>query len=157
MTTSFQIHALEQERFRDLMSASDDDLARAGAHWVVVDANPGYPCRVSLEDAEIGERVLALSYLHHDVDSQYRASGPIFVRETARTRRLAVNEIPSMLEHRQLSVRAYSEEAMMLAAEVLDGLDLLETILALLAIPEVEYLHVHNAGPGCFNCEVRAA
>ena len=156
MPTSFQIVALERERFSHLLGASDTDLAASGARWVVVDGNPGYPCRVSLEDAEVGERALAIPFMHHDVDSPYRASGPIFIRETASTRRLAVNEVPRMLERRELSVRAYSEEAMMVAAKVVNGLDLRDAIPELLAMPEVEYLHVHNAGPGCFNCSVRA-
>lgn len=157
MTTSFQIVALERDCFTHLLSATETDLAAVGARWVVVDGKPGYPCRVSLEDAEVGERSLLVPFTHHDVDSPYRASGPIFVRETARTRRLAVNEIPSMLETRQLSVRAYSADAMMVAAKVVDGLELRDTLPELLDLPEVEYLHVHNAGPGCFNCEVKAA
>ncbi len=139
------------------MSATATDLAAGGARRVVVDGKPGYPCRVSLEDAEVGERCLLLPFTHHDVDSPYRASGPIFVRETARTRRLAVDEIPRMLERRVLSVRAYSADAMMVAAKVVDGFELRDVFPELLDLPEVEYLHVHNAGPGCFNCEVRSA
>lgn len=157
MTTSFQILALERERFSDLLSATEAELAASGARWVVVEGNPGYPCRVSLEDAEAGERVLLIPFMHHDVDSPYRASGPIFVREIAATRRLAVNEVPKMLERRELSVRAYSEEGMMVAARVVSGLDLGNAMAELLAAPEIDYLHVHNAGPGCFNCSVRAA
>ena len=157
MTSAFQIYPLERERFSQLLSASDAELAAAGARWIVVDANPGYPCRVSLEDAEVGERVLAIPFVHHDVCSPYRASGPIFVRETASTRRPAVNEIPKMLERRELSVRAYSGEAMMVAARVVSGRVLADAIRELLATPEVEYLHIHNAGPGCFDCVVRAA
>ena len=157
MTTSFQIIPLERERFAHLLSATDADLAASGARWVAVEGHPGYPCRVSLEDAEVGERALLIPFVHHDVDSPYRASGPIYVRETAGTRRLAVNEVPRMLERRELSVRAYSKEAMMVAAKVVNGLDLGDATLELLALPEVDYLHVHNAGPGCFNCAVRAA
>lgn len=157
MTTAFQIFPLERERFSHLLSATDADLAASGARWVVVEDKPGYPCRVSLEDAEVGERALLIPFIHHDVDSPYRASGPIYVRETAGTRRLAVNEVPRMLERRELSVRAYSEEAMMVTAKVVNGLDLRDAIPELLATPEVEYLHVHNAGAGCFNCAVRAA
>jgi hypothetical protein len=157
MTTPFQIFALERERVSHLLSANAGDLAASGGRWVVVDATPGYPCRVSLEDAEVGERALLIPFVHHDVDSPYRASGPIYVRENASTRRLAVNEVPRMLERRQLSIRAYSKAAMMVAAQVVNGLDLRDVIPQLLEPPEVEYLHVHNAGPGCFNCAVRAA
>ncbi len=157
MTMSFQIYPIERERFSQLLAATDAELAASGAGRIVVDENPGYPCRVSLEDAEVGERVLAISFVHHDVLSPYRASGPIFVRETASTREPAVNEVPGMLKRRELSVRAYSEEALMLAAKVVSGRHLADAIRELLAIPEVDYLHVHNAGPGCFNCAVRAA
>ena len=40
----------------------------------------GFPCRVSLEDAPVGEEVLLLPFTHQDSRSPYRASGPIFVR-----------------------------------------------------------------------------
>jgi len=150
----FRISALERKLFSNLLSMSDVELARHDARWVTVDAKPGFPCRVSLEDAAVGERALLAPFTHHDVDSPYRASGPIYVREIAQTRKLAVNEIPEMLERRPLSVRAYTSEAMMVAAQVVDGHELRETIHTLLATPSVRYLHLHNAGPGCFNCAV---
>lgn len=59
-----------------------------------------------------------------------------------------------MFEHRQLSIRAYDEAAMMVDAKVVNGTDLEETIRHLFANESVAYLHIHNAGPGCFNCSV---
>ena len=40
------------------MGLNDKELASHQAKGVIVDEEPGYPCRVSLEDAKIGERVL---------------------------------------------------------------------------------------------------
>jgi hypothetical protein len=59
-----------------------------------------------------------------------------------------------MLGHRLLSVRAYDRMAMMVGAEVVQGAGLETAIRGLLADGRVSYLHVHNAGPGCYNCRV---
>jgi hypothetical protein len=125
-----------------------------GARRVVVDEKPGFPCRVSLADAEVGETVLLLPFTHHDVPSPYRASGPIYVRGGVKAASPAVDEIPEMLRHRLLSVRGYDRGAMLIAAEVVNGTELEATIRGLFASEAVGYLHVHNARPGCFNCRV---
>jgi hypothetical protein len=153
----FQFRALPAERFQHLSARADEELARLGIRRMVADAKPGYPCRVSLADAELGEVVYLLSYTHHDVASPYRAAGPIFVREGVSTARPAPNEIPLMFRHRLLSVRAYDEAALMVAADVVQGEVLEATIRRLLDDPKVSYLHVHNAKPGCFNCRVDRA
>lgn len=43
---------------------------------------------------------------------------------------------------------------MMVAARVVDGDDVERTIRRLFERQDVEYLHLHNAGPGCYNCRV---
>jgi len=91
------------------------------------------------------------------VTSPYRASGPIFVRVNAQTATLGVNEIPQLLRSRLLSLRAYDRGAMMVTADVVEGDELEQHISRLFADERVEYLQVHNARPGCFNCEVRRA
>jgi len=154
MDDSFQFVALPSGLFEPLFSKSDAELASLGARWAVVDSNPGYPCRVSLVDAEVGETVLAIPFTHHDVSSPYRASGPIYVRPGARTARPAVDEIPAMLRRRLLSVRAYDAAAMMIGAEVVAGSELEPVVRRMLCNEAVQYLHVHNAGPGCYNCSV---
>jgi hypothetical protein len=157
LTVNFQIKALAKHEFDGLIQLSVQELARQSAQWLLVDASPGYPCRVSLTDAKVGERVLALSYLHHDVVSPYRASGPIFVVEHAITAKLAINEIPQMLRHRLVSVRAYNAAAIMVEAEVVAGVELELAIVRLFQQSDVEYIHIHNAKPGCFNCSVHRA
>ena len=59
-----------------------------------------------------------------------------------------------MLRHRLLSIRGYDAAAMMVAAEVVTGSDLEDTIQRLFANESVSYLHIHNARPGCYNCRV---
>ena len=157
MSSDFQITALPVEKFAHLFSMDDEELASHGARRLTVDQVPGYPCRVSLMDAPIGERVILMPFRHHEVDSPYQSAGPIFVRETAQTAKPGVNEIPLMLHHRLLSVRAYDEAAMMKGARVVEGRLLKETINEFFTNSDIAYLHLHNAGPGCFNCVVQRA
>ena len=157
MATSFQFVGLPSQQFVPYFALSEEQLRGEGIRRMIVDAKPGYPFRVSLADAEVGETVLLLPYLHHDVTSPYRASGPIFVRRDVPTATPAVDEIPLMFRHRVLSVRAYDGSAMMVEAQVVRGTELDGEIRRLLSQDRVTYLHVHNAGPGCFNCRVDRA
>lgn len=152
--TAFQFVALPHERFAPLFDLPDAALSAMHARRVLVDETPGFPCRVSLADADPGETVLLLPFVHHDVTSPYRASGPIYVRHGVRTATPAPGEIPRMLRHRLLSLRAYDEGAMLLDAAVVDGSDLESAIGDLFGSTAVRYLHVHNARPGCYNCRV---
>lgn len=154
MNSDFRLVALPRERFAQLFDLGDDELARHGARRMVVDASPGFPCRVSLEDAALGERVILMPFRHHDVASPYRAEGPIFVRELATTARLAPNEIPPMLQRRLLSLRAYDGAGFMRDAMVCEGRELDQAIRGLFRSAAIDYLHVHNAKPGCFNCAI---
>lgn len=154
MSTAFQFVALRPEPFAPLFELGDAQLREVGARRLVADEKPGFPCRVSLADAEVGETVLLVAFTHHDVPSPYRASGPIYVRQGAKTPSLAVGEIPEMLRHRLLSLRAYDEAAMLVGAEVVEGRELEAAIRGLFARDAVSYLHVHNARPGCYNCRV---
>ena len=157
MRSDFQFVALPIENFSHLFSMSDAELASHGARRVNVDSHPGYPCRVSLVDAPVNERMILTPFRHHDVSSPYQSAGPIFVRENAKTAKPHVNEIPLMFHHRLLSVRAYDESALMKNARVVEGKDLEDTIRHFLTTDSISYLHIHNAGPGCFNCMVHRA
>ena len=154
MNQSFQIMPVPYEQFAPLFRLSDAELQSLGARRMIVNENPGFPCRASLADAAVGETVLLLPYAHHDVTSAYRASGPIFIRKDAETARLAAGEVPVMLRQRLLSIRAYDGSATMIDAEVTPGAGVEVVIRRLFANERVHYLHIHNAGPGCFNCRV---
>ncbi len=154
MTTGFRFRALDTEPFAALFDQDDRQLRELGVRRMTVDEHPGTPCRISLCDAAIGETVLLLPYAHHDVDSPYRASGPIFVREHAQQAQPEPGKIPAFLLHRLLSVRAYDANAMMIDADCVPGDELATLIPRLFSDPAVRYLHVHNARPGCFNCAV---
>jgi hypothetical protein len=157
LTIAFQVVALPAEPFAALAALSPAELEARGIRRVIADDKPGFPCRVSLEDAEPGESLWLLHHVHHDVPGPYRASGPIYVREQAVMAAPVPGELPALLRHRLLSLRAYDAHGMLRNAEVCDGTALESVVTRLFADPDVAYLHVHNARPGCFNCRIERA
>jgi len=157
MKTNFRIVALPLRQFQPLFSLDDNELAQKSARRLIVDAKPGFPCRVSLRDAEIGERVILVPFVHHDVDSPYRASGAIFVREAAKEIRPAPGELPDVVASRVISVRAYNDKGMMVTAAVTPGKKLKAQIENFFGDAKISYLHLHNAGAGCYSCRVERA
>ena len=151
---AFRIRALPIEPFAPLFTLDDDALSARGARRCVADAKPGFPCRVSLEDAEPGERVILTGYAHQNDGGPYQASGPVFVREGARQAEPEAGEVPESVRIRLLSARAYDRDGLMIGAEVVEGRDLEAQIERWFADPRVRYLHLHNARPGCYNCRV---
>ncbi len=153
----FQISALDRNGFQDLFSLDDKALALRGAKRYVVDKTPGYPCRVSLEDATPGERVILVPFSHQPADSPYRASGPVFVRETAATASCAPDAVPALLRSRLLSIRAYDANHLMIDADVVEGRDLESCMARVFSRNSVAYAHIHFARPGCYACRVDRA
>jgi hypothetical protein len=154
---AFRISGLDSAQFAALHGLADAQLAAHGARRVVADRHPGFPCRVSLVDAQPGERVLLVNYEHLAVDSPYRSRYAIYVREAAREARPAVNEIPPVLHGRLIAVRAFSPDGMLLDAELAAGAELAAALERQLASPAVGYLHLHNAKPGCYAARVERA
>ena len=154
---NFRIHALPVEPFAADFSRTGEALRERCIRRVVADDRPAYPCRVSLQDAVEGERLLLLPYMHHEVDTPYRASGPIYVREAAMQAVPEAGDVPALLRSRLLSLRAYDARDMMVLADVLPGTELESGIAQLFAIKRVAYLHVHYAKPGCYACRVDRA
>ncbi len=146
----FQISALNADQFRHLFGQADDELARFGVQRVLADNCPGYPCRVSLQDAEVGEPVLLMNYEHQPASSPFRSSHAIFVREWAKRETPGQNEVPEFLRKRLLSVRAFDGRGMMLDADVVDGRQLEALIEHMFANRSADYLHIHNARLGCY-------
>ena len=152
---SFQIVGLAPAPFETLFALPPDELAARGIRRVRAVGNPGYPCRISLEDANAGDELLLLPFEHQPANSPYRASGPIYVKVGARQRTLAVGEVPESVRRRQISLRAYDADDMIVNAEVCDGESVAAEIERLLGDPAVAYLHLHNAKRGCYSCLAR--
>lgn len=154
---SYVIQGIDPAPFRHLYGLTDSDLASQGVVRMIADAKPGYPCRVTLEDAEPGDAVLLVNHEHLPVDTPYRSRHAIFVADGAEQAARYEDTIPEQLRIRLLSVRAFDADGMMIDAEVLEGSGLEAEIERLFADPRAAYLHVHNARRGCFAARVDRA
>lgn len=148
---TFQIEALPEGLFAPLFALSDAALAARNARRTIAESDTGTPCRVSLEEASVGEEVLLLHYEHQPAPTPYRASHAIFVRKGARQARPAPGEIPPLLARRLISLRAFDERHDLVEAEVVPGAELKPAIERMLAAPDIAYLHLHNARQGCYH------
>ena len=151
---NYILQGLEPARFAPLFDLDDAALAARDMRWMTVDQPVGFPCRLTLEDAPVGERVLLLPWMHQEGRSPYRASGPIFVRPGVTERRRVANELLPYLTRRLLSVRAYDATDDMVDAEVVEGAAAVPLIERFLARDDVSYLHLHFARRGCYACRV---
>jgi hypothetical protein len=155
---SYVVSGLPLEEFRPLFGLSDAALAQRHIVRMTVDTPIGFPCRVTLEDAQPGETVLLLNYEHQPADSPYRSRHAIFVNEQAAETRRAVDEIPSALSVRKaIAVRSYDQAGMMLDADIVPGTELEPVIARMFADPKAAYLHAHNAGRGCYAARIDRA
>jgi hypothetical protein len=134
-----------------------DRLRALGGPTYVADSNPGYPCRQCLRDADIGESLLLASYDPFDRDSPYRAASPIFLHVAPCGTAVHGSSLPSQLTLRELSVRSFDENALMIDAAIIDGSSLDETINQFFIAADSEFIHVHNASRGCWAVTVQRA
>src|SRR5262245_40954536 len=154
---AFQVLGLPSSLFRSLYGLSDRELAERGIEVRVADAPTGFPCRVSLRDAPVGARMLLMNFEHQPAETPYRSRHAIFVQDGAEEVHPGVNEVPEVLASRMLSVRAFDEGGQMVDAAVVNGREVGPVFERLLSNAKAAYLHVHNAGRGCYAARVDRA
>lgn len=147
---TYRITGLDPSRFAPLYGLSEEELAAHGAIRMQVTGRPGFPCRIRLDDAEIGETILLLNHVSQDVANPYRASHAIFVTEGAVEPAEFVDEVPPALERRILSLRGFDCAGMMNDALLAQPGEADAAICKLFEAAETAYIHAHNATRGCF-------
>ncbi|HEX7607181.1 MAG TPA: DUF1203 domain-containing protein [Usitatibacter sp.] len=150
----FQISGLDPAQFAPFHAMSDEELARHRARRVTATEYPGYPCRVTLDDAQPGEELVLLNFEHLPVDSPYRSSHAIYVRANAARKCEAIDQVPPALERRLLSVRGFDANGLMISGEIVEGANLAPYVEAQLTNPDIAYLHAHYARRGCFAARI---
>lgn len=146
----FIIESLKNDEFQPYFEMSESDLKKRNILLQTANKKPAFPCRITLEDAEVGEKILLLNYEFHKADSPYKASGPIYIRIGKDQKVCEKNEVPEMFLIRLISLRAYNRNQMLIFAEVFEGTSLEEKIRNAFENPEIDYLHIHNAKHGCY-------
>jgi len=153
----FRISGLCTEPFQAFFGLPDQQLASLGIKRYIVDRQPGFPDRIEMKDAELGQSMLLLNHVCQPAETPYRASHAIFIREGAMQTFDAVDQVPESMRIRLLSLRAYSEDGMMIDADVAEGTAIEPIILRMFENPAVSYIHAHNARRGCYSGRIDRA
>lgn len=153
---TYRIKGLDPAPYKPLFALSDDELAERGVVRMTV-TTPTFPCRVSLTDRAIGESVLLLNHLSHDVANPYRATHAIFVSEEADEPGEFVDQVPPVFEKRVLSLRGFDKDGMMADALLAQPGEADGAIRKLFDNPQIEMIHAHNAVRGCFSAKIERA
>ncbi|MGA3156088.1 MAG: DUF1203 domain-containing protein [Steroidobacteraceae bacterium] len=154
---AFRISGLSPAPFRPLYGLSDEELAQKGIRRYIADTCPGFPDRIEMRDAGIGQSVLLLNHVCQPADTPFRASHAIFVREGAETTYVGLDEVPEVMRTRVLSLRAFDGCGMMLDADLADGGKIEALIARLFGNPRVHYIHAHYAKRGCYSGRIDRA
>ena len=151
---TYRITGIDPAPYRPLYGLSDEELASQGIVRMTVTHKPIFPCRVSLTDRDIGEHVLLLNHVSHDVANPYRASHAIFVTEGAEQVGEYVDEVPPVFGPRVLSLRGFDEAGMMADVLLTQPGEADAGIRKLFANPAIATIHAHNATRGCFAAKI---
>ena len=147
---TYRITGLDPKPFRPLFALSDEELAVRDVVRMTVTEKPSFPCGVTLEDREVGEKVLLLNHVSQD-GGPYHASHAIFVSDGAPA--TFVDEVPPLFS-RVLSLRAFDEHGMMIEAALAQPGEADTIIRKLLANELVDHIDAHNATRGCFSARI---
>ncbi|KAB0539089.1 hypothetical protein HNQ68_001425 [Pseudochrobactrum saccharolyticum] len=152
----FRITGLSPGPFRHLFGLPDHELKQHRALRVFAE-DRGYPDRIEMCEAEIGESLLLLNHVCQSAETPYYATHAIYVRENAVAAYDRINEVPSVMRTRLLSLRAYNATGMIIGAEVVQGTDIEAAIERLFSDQNAAYIHAHNAGRGCYSGRIDRA
>ncbi len=150
---TFTISGLDPSPFVHLTGLSNSELAALGAVRMIADTSPGFPCRVTLDDAYPGDALLLVNHVSHD-GGPYHASHAIFITERAGQAGHYIDQVPPALDRRILSVRAFDAAGMMTDAALVQPGEADAAFRRMLADPAVDHLDAHNATRGCFAARV---
>lgn len=149
---TYRITGLNPVPFQPLFALSDEELRQRGMRRMTV-TNNRFPCRISLVDRNVGEQVILLNHVSHEVANPYRSSHAIFVAEGVE-RAEYVDEVPPVFEPRVLSLRGFDSDGMMVDALITQPGQAEAGIRSLFATPNIAYIHAHNAARGCFSARI---
>ena len=150
---TYIIQGLSPDRFAPLFELDDAALVAIHARRVTATSDKGFPCRISLEDAQAGEELILLHHVSHDVDTPFRSAFAIYVRPdvTAATYR---DELPPVFEGRPLALRAFDAGGMLQTARLAGPGEADDAIRDLFADDAISYIDAHNAAHGCFAARI---
>ena len=153
---TYRITGLDSAEFAEMFTLDDAALASRRAERVTATGKPGFPCRVSLEDAEQGEELILLHRVSHDVATPYRSAYAIYVRAGV-ARGDYIDTLPPVMKARPMALRGFDATGRLRCATLAVNGDTDDAIRAMFRRDEIAYIHAHNAAYGCFAARVDRA
>lgn len=151
---TYRIAGLDPAQFAPMWAMEPAELERHLARRVVASSDTGFPCRVTLENARAGERLMLLHHVHHDVAGPFRSAFAIFIREGAEAAAVYEDRCPPCFEARTLSLRGFDHRSGLVEARLAAPGEAEATIRDLLADARIAYIDAHNAAAGCFAARI---
>lgn len=151
---TYRIAGLDPAPFRPLFTMDEAALAANRASLQRANTSWGFPCRVSLRDADEGDELVLVHHVNHEVETPYRNAFAVFVRRAASEPAVFVDECPPVFEGRPLALRGYTETGNLHTARLVTPGAADETIRAMLTDTAIAYIDAHNAAYGCFAARV---
>lgn len=147
---AYRIRGLDPAPFRKYFGLSDAALSAEGVVRYRVDAQPGFPDRVTMQDLAPGDTALLLNYEHLPIASPYRSRHAIFVQEGAQTPYEALDTVPEVMRCRIVALRGFDSRGFILDADLAEGDGIDPLIRRLFDNPDIAFVHAHYARRGCY-------
>jgi hypothetical protein len=134
-----------------------DLFGHEGLRSIRVDESPGYPCRVCLREAAVGDEVFLIAHRASSVGHPHSVVGPVYVHAHACAPWADEGSLPPVARTRPMAVRAYDAGGDLIACELAEGPAVEAAIERLLEDSRAAALHLHFARAGCFACRLERA
>ena len=151
---TIRFNALPTEAVRALQHGAPDAYGLVPEHRV--SDGDGVPCRHCLRNVAAGEEYLILAYRPFPALQPYAETGPIFLHARACERAGESDELPEILTSPDYIVRGYSADDRIVygSGAVVPTSELRERAAALLAQPDIAYVHTRSARNNCYQCRI---
>ncbi len=117
----------------------------------------GVPCRHCLTQVASGEPYLVLAYRPFPSPQPYAELGPIFLHADACRRYAPEASVPPMfLAWPRLLIRGYGGDDRIVygTGQIVSTGELAQAADALLARPDIAYVHARSASNNCYQCRI---
>ena len=151
----WQVKNIEQEICDRMFRMSNQELQQNNAVKRIIKEPFSAPCRLTLTDMNPGDEAILFNYFHHNVDSPYRAMGPVFVKCNSKKCKLSTNTLPEIvLPQRRFSIRSFDVNSMTIDAEIVLGENFRSYVDEKFQNKDVNYLQIHFAAYGCWAFDI---
>lgn len=146
--TTLRVSALPAHQLDLIRDRGVDDFDNPLVITVNQDAG-GTPLRCCLAEAAVGEQVALLAWQPSAIPGAYAEVGPVFIHAQPCSGPAGMG-YPEGFRHRQQLLRAYDGQGRAVDNEIVDGAGAEAALSALLARPDVAYVHSRNPLAGCY-------